>query len=214
MTLEDAIRAHSKSLVEASTTYKEEVIAVNTLVNGVLTSQLPTLNGVPPDWQDFVNAYVTSRTDALDWVNQLLSRLLEVPDDVQGFNDIIVGLLNDAEAQATTLVNDPNNQNALAALKQDLNMVLSRLSLVTSFISGAVVAVRNFQNKMPDLATQLQTITDRSINAANADKAKIKDLNDQIDKLHDDIKSLTAAIIALAIVDGVALTMEIGRASG
>jgi hypothetical protein len=209
MTLEDAIRAHSKSLVEASVTYKEQVIAVNTLVNGVLTSQLPTLNGVPPDWQDFVNAYVASRTDALDWVNQVLSRLLEVPDDVMGFNANIVALLNDAEAQATTLVNDPSNQNALAALKQDLNMVLSRLALVTSFISGAVTSVRNFQNKMPDLAAQLQTITTRSINAANADKAKIDDLNNKIKTLHDDIKSLTAAIIGLSIADGIALTLGI-----
>jgi phage host-nuclease inhibitor protein Gam len=177
------------------------------MVNSVLSSSLPTLLNKPADWQDFVNAYVQANTEALGWVNNVLARLLSVPDDVRGYNNIIVQILADANNQATILIQNPNNAMALSLLKNDLNGLLSQLSLVTTFISGAVASINSFKNQLPDMAAQLTIIATKSAADSNADQAQIKELQDAIDSLNTEIKSLTADIVGLAIADAAALTL-------
>lgn len=209
MPLADAVRQNSKTLGDAQNTYKQNVVAVNTLVTSVLTSSLPTLNTPPPDWQDFVNAYVQASADALDWVNNVMARLLDVPDEVQNYNALISGLLQDARSQAAVLVNQPSNPQALAALDQDLTGLSNQLNLVVTFISGAVTNIQHFQDKLPDMAAQLQSIAVKSAQDAKADQKQIDQLLADISQLEADIKSLTAAIVALGIVDAIALTIGV-----
>ena len=209
LSLAHAIRRRAVTLGQAQSTYKQDVVAVNTYITGVLTSSLPTLNTNPPDWQSFVTAYEQADSDALTWVNTVMARLLDVPQEVQNYNTIVSQLLQDAKTQATTLVSQPNNQTALQILDNDLTGLSSQLNIVVTFISGAVTSLQNFGDVLPDMATQLQTIATNSANAANADKTKIATLNADIQSLQADIKSLTAAIVALAIVDGVALTIGV-----
>jgi hypothetical protein len=209
MLLAHAIQRNAVSLGQAQNTYKQNVIAVNTLVTSVLTSKLPQLNQNPPDWPEFVAAYEQADATALGWVNNVMGHLLEVPTDVQNYNSMITNLLQDAKTQATTLITQPTNQAALQALNQDLTGLTSQLALVTGFISGAITAVQNFKDQLPTMAQNLQTIAQKSATDANADKAKIAQLNTTIANLQAEIKSLTAAIIALAIVDGIALTIGV-----
>jgi hypothetical protein len=145
----------------------------------------------------------------LNWVNTVMARLLAVPDDVQNYNNVISQLLQDAKSQTQTLIGNPNNQSALTILNQDLNGLTSQLGLVTTFISGAITAVQSFQDQLPQMATALQTIATKSINDANADQKLIDGLAADIANLQQDIKSLTAAIVALSIADGIALTLGV-----
>lgn len=209
MALAHAIRKHAPSLAAAQNTYKQNVAMVNTFINSVLSSSLPTLNQNPPDWQDFVNAYEQASSEALNWVNNVMARLLDVPGDVQDYNTIISQLLTDAQSQATLLVSQPSNPTALEILEQDLTELSSQFNLVVTFISGAVTAVQHFGDTLPDLATQLQTIATDSAQAAHADQAQITQLNADIQSLQNDIKNLTAAIIGLGVADGVALTLGV-----
>jgi hypothetical protein len=198
-----------RHLARRENTYKQDVVAVNTLVTSVMTSSLPTLNTNPPDWPEFVAAYEQADSVALNWVNTVMARLLDVPDDVQNYNNVISQLLQDAKTQAQTLINQPNNQSALASLNQDLTGLTSQLGLVTTFISGAITSVQNFQDQLPNMAAALQTIAAKSATDAHADQAKIDQLNASIAQLQADIKSLTAAIVALSIADGIALTLGV-----
>lgn len=208
MSLAKAISKNAPSLAAAQNTYKENVVAVNTLVNNVMSSKLPPLNQYPPDWQQFEISYVTATGDALDWVNNVLARLLSVPDEVQNYNPLISGLLQDAKRQAEALKNDPSNTAAKAALTNDLSSLSSQLSLVTTFISSTLTAIRGFKDdKLPEMATQLQSIADRSTQDADADQAQIDQLKADVKRLQDDISSLTAEIVGLGIADGAALTM-------
>lgn len=204
-----AFRKNAAMVTETQITYKQNVIAVNTLVTSVLTSSLPTLYQNPPDWSQFVAAYEQANSDALGWVNNVMARLLDVPQEVQGYNPIITALLQDAQNQATTLISQPSNQAALAALNNDLQSLSTQLNLVVIFISGAVTAIQNFGDVLPNMATQLQTIATDSSQAAQADQAQINQLNASIQQLQSDINSLTASIIGLAIADGVALTIGV-----
>ncbi|MDK1389513.1 hypothetical protein QN224_29470 [Sinorhizobium sp. 8-89] len=209
MSLALAIRKNARSIAATQNTYKQNVAMVNTYVTSVLTSKLPNLSQNPPDWQDFVTAYEQANSDALSWVNNVMARLLDVPSEVQDYNNIISQLLADAQNQAHILVSDPSNKTALSILDRDLDSLSKQLAIVVTFISGAVTAVQNFGDTLPDMATQLQTIATASAQAANADQAQIDQLNADIQSLQAEIKSLTAAIIALGIADGVALTIGV-----
>ena len=184
-------------------------MAVNTLVTSVLSSSLPTLNQNPPDWKQFQSAFEAADAGALTWVNNVMARLLNVPDEVKSYNATVTQLLADAKAQAQTLEADPSNKTALQTLNTDLTNVNNTLSLVVTFISGALTAIKNFKDELPTLATNLQTIADNSAKDAKADQAQIDKLNKDIDNLRAEIKSLTASIVALAVVDGIALTLGI-----
>ncbi|GAB2885080.1 enterotoxin (HBL) [Microbulbifer echini] len=205
--LAKAFKHSAQSIRDTQNTYKQNVVAINTLVTNVLSSSLPTLNQNPPDWSDFVAAYTQANTDALDWVNNVLARLLDVPGEVQGYNGIISQLLQDALTQANTLKVDPSNASALNILKNDLNSITTQLGLVSTFINGALQAIQGFQDKLPDMATQLQSIADKSVQDAQADETKINDLKKDIKNLQADIKSLTASIVALGIADATAISL-------
>lgn len=209
MALARAFNKNAVSLAVAQTSYKQNVVAVNTLVTSVLTSKLPTLNRNPPDWNEFVSAYEKADAGALTWVNNVMARLLNVPDEVRSYNSIITQLLADAKCQGETLVKDPGNKTALGILNTDLDNINSQMSLVVTFITGALNATKGFKDVLPTMATNLQTIADDSTKAANADQAQIDKLNQDIDNLHAEIKSLTAAIVALGIADGIALTLGV-----
>ncbi|MBS7664302.1 HBL/NHE enterotoxin family protein [Pseudomonas lalucatii] len=209
LSLARAISSNARSLAEAQASYKQNVVEVNTLMTSVLTSSLPTLNQNPPDWNEFITAYEQANGDALNWVNNVMARLLDVPQEVIGYNGVISQVLQDAKTQAQTLIDQPSNPTALATLNQDLNALTSQLALVTSFIAGAVSALQQSRDSLPDMARQLQSIADRSTQDANADQAQIDQLNADIARLKADIKSLTAAIVALGIADGVAITLGV-----
>lgn len=209
MALAQAISKNALSLAVKQTTYRENVVAVNTLITSVLSSNLPTLNQNPPDWKEFQSAFEAADTGALSWVKNVMARLLDVPDDVKSYNATIAQLLADAKSQAQTLETDPTNKTALQTLNTDLNNVSNTLNLVVTFISGALTAIKNFKDELPTLATNLQTIADKSAKDASADQAQIDKLNQDIDSLKAEIKSLTASIVALAVVDGIALTLGI-----
>lgn len=138
-----------------------------------------------------------------------MARLLNVPQEVLGYNSVITQVLQDAKTQAQNLITQPSNQVALATLNQDLNALTNQLGLVTSFIVGAINALQQSSDNLPDMAQQLQSIANKSTVDANADQSQIDALNSQISQLKDDIKSLTAAIVALGIADGIALTLDI-----
>lgn len=209
MALAQAIKKNALSLAVKQTSYKQNVVAVNTLVTSVLSSSLPTLNQNPPDWAEFVTAYEAADAGALTWVNNVMARLLNVPDEIKNYNDSITQLLANAKMQAQTLETDPTNKGALSGLNSDLANVSSTLGLIVTFITGALNAIKGFKDELPTLATNLQTIAIDSTKAARADQAQIDKLNADIDTLHAEIKSLTASIVALGIVDGVALTLGI-----
>ena len=210
--LAHAIRKRARSLAQAQNTYKQNLAVVNTFMTGVLSSSLPQLNEHPPDWQTFVTAYETATGDALNWVNHVMARLLNVPGEVRNYDSLVTILLQDALIQTALLERNPKNMAALTALNNDLSGLKDQLGLITTFISGAITQLQNFQDVLPGMATQLQAIATASISAANADKqqiASLNGLNAQIQQLQSDIQSLNRAIIALGIADGVALTLGI-----
>jgi hypothetical protein len=204
-----AISRNMPLVAQAVTAYQTNVVTVNTYVNNVLSSSLPSVNPQPQDWSNYVTAWEQASSDALTWVNQCMSRLLSVPQDVENYNPIISTLLADAITQTNTLITNPNNQAALAALTNDLNQIPTQLQVVEVFIAGAIQALQNFQDVLPSMATQLQNLSQLAASDNKADQAQIANLQAQVNQLQNDINSLTAAIVGLSIADAAALTLGI-----
>lgn len=207
--LAKAINVGMPRVAVAATSYQTNVCVVNTYVNNVMSSTLPVVPVQPKDWQSYVTAWEQADTVALQWVNTCMARLLQVPQDVQNYNATINALLQDAIAQTNALIADPGNQAAKAALNNDLTALPQQLQLVETFVTGAISSLQNFQDQLPAMAAQLTQISNLAIADNKADQAQIQSLQQDIKRLQADIDSLTAAIIALAIADGVALTLGV-----
>lgn len=136
-----------------------------------------------------------------------MTRLEDAPGDVRTYNNVISYVLQDLKNQCKTLIAQPDNEPALMLVEDDLLTLTSKLALVTSFISDTITAIQKSNNKLPDLAAQLQSIADKSTKDADADQSKIDSLNAEIEKLKADIQSLTSDIVAFGIVDGASLTL-------
>jgi hypothetical protein len=207
--LTQAISKNMPLVAQASSAYKINVVTVNTYVNNVLSSSLPTVTPEPKDWPAYVTAWEQASSEALKWVNQCMARLLSVPQDVENYNPIISALLADAIKQTNTLINNPNNQAALAALTNDLNEIPNQLLLVETFITGAIQALQKFQDVLPSMATQLQNLSQLAASDNKADQAQIATLQAQVNKLQDDINSQIASIIGFGVVDVAAISLGI-----
>jgi hypothetical protein len=205
--LAQAIKQNIAAIAQPITQYKNNVVIVNTYVSNVMSSGLPNVNPKPKDWDGYTQAWEEASGDALTWVNRCMNRLLSVPQDVTSYNSVIAYLLNDAITQTNALIANPNNTAALAALNNDLIQIPQQLQAVETFISGAVQQLQNFQDVLPKMAAQLNNLSNLAIsdNAANADQ--IAELQQQIQKLQDDINNLTASIIGFGVAGGAALTI-------
>jgi hypothetical protein len=204
-----AIRRNAKSLAEAQNTYKQNLAAMNTSLIGVLGSSLPQPSRLPPDWSTFAATYEAAAADALDWINNVMTRLLHAPGEVQNFNTLVIILLQDAIAQATLLQQNPRNPVASASLHDDLLDLNAQLSPVIAFVADAIARLRDFADVLPRTAAKLQPIAQASINGAKADRQPIENLDARMQQLQSGIRSFTRQIIALGTAEGVAILLGV-----
>lgn len=207
--LAQSFRVGLSAFADTNTTYQTNVCVVNTYVNNVMSSTLPTVPVQPTDWSSYVTAWEKANTIALQWVNSCMARLLSVPQDVQNYNSAITTLLNDAIAQTNNLITNPNDTAAKVSLESDLKALPNQFTIVETFISGALSALKGFQDNLPTMAAELQQLSDLAIQDNNADSAKIQQLQADVQTLQADIDSLTKQLIALGIADGVAITLGV-----
>jgi hypothetical protein len=204
-----AIQKNAVPLGTTQATYKQEVIAVSMQMTSVLTSNLPTLNQSPPDLQDFISTLRDAKSDASDWVNTVLFRLLGVPGQVRTYQDSVVASLTSALNETNTLIQNPADSSAAAGLQDDLNNLRCTLTTVRTVIEDTVMAIESFGDKLPRIAVDLDSIATRSAADAQADQQKIDELNDAIDDTKRAIRDLAIVLVALGVADGAIFTLGV-----
>jgi len=209
MSLALAIQKNAVPLGSAQAAYKQEVIAVSMQMASVLKSNLPRLNQTPPDFQDYTDALDDAKVGALAWVNDVMARLLGVPGEVRTYQDSVLAFLNNALAQTTTLIENPDDAGAAASLRADLANLQCTLTTVRTVIESTVTAIESFGDRLPRLATDLDSIATKSTADAQVDQQQIDKLNAAIEDLKQTIKKLAGVLAALAIADGLLLTLGV-----
>ncbi|MBA5779285.1 HBL/NHE enterotoxin family protein [Stappia sp. F7233] len=198
MYIAHALKKRKTLVLDANKTYQQNVLFVSSFCTAVLASKLPALNSYPANWAEIETAYVQANADALSWANDVLARLLATPGEVDDYNATIVATLNAAIANANALVSDPSNASARSALNQNLATLTGTINLILGFVQSAITSVQNFNNTVPDMATQFSTIVQDAIDASNADQTQINQLNADIDNLNQQIKQYWIEIGAIS----------------
>lgn len=209
MGLRTAVRNNVVHLSSASEEYKNNVILVSQYVSGVMNSSLPVLQAPVPDWQTYETAYLSAKSSAMEWVNTVLERLNTVPGNILSYNDTVQRLFNEAIADTDKLIKDPSDKTARDFLLSEINTAIRKMTFFSNEITDVIRTLQSFKETLPQQAADLQTIADAAMQDQRADEKQIKALQQKIDAANDEIKSLTAAIVALGIADGVAVTLGV-----
>lgn len=209
MGLRTAVRNNLIILSSASDDYKNNVIQVSQYVSGVMNSSLPVLQSPVPDWDTYTTAYLSAKSSAMVWVNTVLERLNTVPGSILGYNDTVERLFNEAIADAEKLIKNPSDVSAKAFLLDEINLAIRKMNFFSDQVSDVIQTLQSFKDSLPQQAHELQTIADTAMQDQRADEEQIKALSRKIDEANREIKSLTSAIIGLAIADGVAITLGV-----
>ncbi|HEV7503891.1 MAG TPA: hypothetical protein VGS07_03170 [Thermoanaerobaculia bacterium] len=206
MLLSEAIAKNASNVAAAQLTYQQNVVAVTTAMFAVSQTSLPSLFFPPPNFSDFATALLAAKANALQWTNEVLAKLLDVPDDVANNNQVITQILSTCATFAQQLEQAPNPE-ILQALNADLTALSSQLGLMTTFISGALDQVTNFNNLLPTLTGQLNTLLDDFTQQENVDQDQINALQADITQLQSDISQQVQKIVDAAIAIGAALVL-------
>lgn len=209
MVISAAVRNNIVSLSSGCTQYKTNVILVSQYVSGVMNTSLPVLLNPVPDWNTYETAYVAAKSSAMAWVNTVLEKLNTVPNTIVGYNDAVHTLFGNAIQNANTLIANPTDPSARMFLLNDINSAISNMNFFESQIAGVITTLQSFKESLPQQASNLQAIANAATKDQRADQDQISALSQKIDEANAEIKSLTAAIVGLAIVDGVAIVLGV-----
>lgn len=171
----------------------------------VIKTDMPILHNTPKNIDEFNKTLVEGKTAAYGWTNNVLAKLLNVPDAVRSYNGVITQIFSDALAQTETLSKDPSNKIALNILNNDLKNLSSQMGIISTYINGTVQSVSKFKSKLPEMADRLEKLADLSKKEKGVDQSQIEKFEKDIKKLNDEIASLTGEIIALGIADAAAI---------
>jgi len=209
MVISAAVRNNIVSLSSGCTQYKTNVILVSQYVSGVMNTGLPVLLNPVPDWNTYETAYVAAKSSAMAWVNTVLEKLNTVPNTIVGYNDAVHTLFDNAIQNANTLIANPTDPSARMFLLNDINSAISNMNFFESQIAGVITTLQSFKESLPQQASNLQAIANAATKDQRADQDQISALSQKIDEANAEIKSLTAAIVGLAIADGVAIVLGV-----
>ena len=219
MLLSHALTTHKMTLTDAHTDYWTNVNFVTTTMASTLSCKMPSLLNPPADYNDYSIEYNQAKGYAINWTNQVLWRLTAQPQDVTGYNKLILDSFNQCKEDAEELLADPSDSFAAKDLSLSLTHLSTTLGHLLTEMSDVVTSIQNFGNQLPDLAATLQSIADRATNDEAVDQSQINALNDQIRHLNEEIRQLnrdiivkSASIAALGVI-GIAGAIPTGGAS-
>jgi len=197
------------TLATATSSYKDNVIKICNYVSAVVATNLPTLSHPFEDWDKFEKKYISAKTDALNWTNNVLSNLLETPKDILEMNSAVQIGFTDIINYADDLIKDPGDLMTRQALKVELNKLLKIIASNENEVLDLIQRINKFASDLPQQAKNLEALADQATKQEGVDQDKVKELSDAIDSLQSEIDSLVAEIVALGIADAACIAMGV-----
>lgn len=190
-----ALRARAKNgILDSTSTYKQNLVAINTYAVGVSMTTLPSLQYPPSNYGDFQNAYIQAQSQMVTFMNKVVAHLLAAPDSIDGSTTSIQSYLNTASQEALALQQDPSDYGTRTSLLNHLQLLLSAVQQPQTVVSGLVTGIQTLKNNLPDYAQQLTSIANQATQDQNVDAQKVQSLNTQITNLNADVQKLSKEI--------------------
>ncbi|NMP26717.1 hypothetical protein GW590_07570 [Rahnella sp. SAP-1] len=215
---EDAPKMHDNTILSPITeshykailpeVYKTNVATVNSLISSILDYRLPTMTLPPDNWARFCKTYIEAQSDALVWINQVIARFDNIPQDVQSYHQDITIILADAITMAQCMIDNPERRLIYASLlNQDLTIIANKLNMVLGFVKGTIDALNDFQNALSKTAGKLHNLATIASQDAKVDQQKNTALKKSINDLNESVMGLTTSIVCLGIADAAAIAI-------
>jgi hypothetical protein len=192
--------------------YVQNYVAVCNYVKAADSSLLPTLSKSLPqvEWDKYTRNFIAAKKAAEAWTDEVVSRLERVPASIVSDNSMVLELFKSVINLCDELISDPSDVFLKQKLKNKIEIdAIPELNDLTGELDGVIHKLEVFNSTLPTQVEELKKIVDLAKNDEDVDTKKINELQSSIDEMKNEIKSLTAAIVGLAIADAVAIILSV-----
>jgi TolA-binding protein len=189
--------------------YQNSCATVNQYAYAITNTSLPVLNQPPSNYGDFATEFAPAKAHCLDWTTGIFPTMLSFPGTIV---NQAADLFNVEDTMASAwldqLIANPNDANAKQGLSKALTVMQSIVSTQLTTAQGLLTSMNTFSTDISADATTLNTIAGQALAAAGADEQTIKNLNDDIASLKDQINTLNTLLTLSEI--GIGLSIFVG----
>lgn len=197
MTMLSAIRLDVSDVQGEVASYQTEVLEVCTYANALYNTVLPT--DLQLDWYDEYSLKLRAvRSDVGEW-ERIYQRLFDVPRQILDTSAAMKDAVNEAMADAQWLKASPGDQLRLTVFRNRLRT----MEMVATDFSGSAQLVAGdldgYTVRLLGHVDVFEEIVARALETAEARKARIDELNREIDGLRDRVRTLGASVAVLSV---------------
>lgn len=190
------------------TDYVEKLIEINQFMIGILKSEIPAIYPVPAHMCEYAEQLKIAQASALTWNSTINAHLLSVPKNcIENLNDL-KDLFEKAICDVKSLQEDLTSEYVKKQLTNKIGQSKNGIENMIEEVQTLINKLKSFHSDMPAQAKALEQIASLMSEDSKTDVKKVKDLQDAIQNMNDEIKSLTGAIVGLGIADGAAFVLS------
>jgi hypothetical protein len=204
--------SHKKLFID-SKIYQEKLINVSAYALAVSSTNLPVLyypNNFP-DWESFEKTFIELKGSTGQWQSNILDKLLNVPKQIGDTNTDIQENLKNALNLAVLLTNpdlSPDVKKSIAGtLKIYLMLIQGLIKVSDASVSNLITSLTNYKTDMSSQSKTLMGLANKTLYAKDVNEKKVKELNEEIEKLKDRVIALSWSIAGLAVADAALITI-------
>lgn len=163
----------------------------------------------PEHFSEYLEIMSTVRNDASCMLKLIAYKLCTLPkNELETLNDF-GAYLERAIGIVENLIEDPEDTVAKRQLKRVFEKTATTLGFIIEDTLKLTEELEKQQGNLEKQASELCKIADLMTKDKQADEAKLKELNESMDKMRKEIDSLTDTIIGLAVADTLLITMSV-----
>lgn len=190
--------------------YVNAIAIVNNYAYGITNQKLPVLNYPPSNYAQFATDFVPAKQHALNWTTNTFPSMLQFPKTLK---DQVSNLFNleesMVEAYLNILIADPTNEKAKTGLASSLATLVQSITAQKATVETIEKSLADFITNIASDSETLAAIAKGALADAGDDKTTIQNLQDNINKLNDEISTaqtlLTVSEIGIGLSIFVAL---------
>lgn len=205
MSMQKLLSKNIEELKLSREDYTQGVTLITKYMAAVGRIQKPPLNHALDKEVEFDQCLLACKESSLAWVNNVLSRLVSVPESVHSYDEDFLELLKSSLEQTEYLIEHPNDQTVAKFLKLNLKALTLQMSLTVKSVESTVNILTNFHSNLPYLAENLKKISLIASDQVGVDKGKLNDLAKLQEEFNKEIDRLTLELVALGIADAASI---------
>lgn len=187
--------------------YRKNIADINAYTLAIQKLNI-TVYGETPDWytKDFKEKFVNSKVHAQSWLNNIMSRLLELPETIVDYDDFYQLYSGEIVDYCNMMLKDP---------KKDLSdKVIKDIESLKKSVTERKALIANLEKEIDTYISTLDVdkkFFDQTFESACAtkkvDEEKLKKFKQHKKELEDEIKHLQDVVTGTGIAGGVLLAV-------